>query len=85
MLVPMRSCTAPPLLYNGPAFVTTDFRQANPPATDVRIATFAQLAPHATYQVYASVGGPALPPSSCGPTSQTVLAPQRLRSRTTTG
>ncbi len=70
---------------SGNVTLSADFRQANPPATDVRIATFAQLAPHTTYQVYASVAGPALPQSSCGPSSQTSLAPQLLGSFTTTG
>ena len=69
----------------GKVTVSTDFRQANPPATDVRIATFAQLAPHTTYQVYASFSGPALPQSSCAPGPQVILAPQLLGSFTTTG
>jgi hypothetical protein len=53
---------------SGNVISATAIRQANAPSSDVRIATFAQLASHTTYQVYASVSGLGSPTSPCANT-----------------
>jgi hypothetical protein len=55
---------------SGNVTTATNLRQANPPANDVRIGTFVQLASHTTYQVYAVV--PSFQTQGCSPTAVTV-------------
>jgi hypothetical protein len=66
-------------LKDGSGNVTfaTNFRQANPPSNDVRVGTFAQLAPLTTYQVYASIPQSSIPSNNCSPTPQ-LVAPQSV-------
>jgi hypothetical protein len=66
-------------LKDGSGNVTfaTNFRQANPPANDVRVGTFTQLASLTTYQVYASIPQVSFPNGGCSPTPA-LLAPQSV-------
>jgi hypothetical protein len=58
---------------SGNVTMATNFRPANPPAIDVRVGTFAQLAPHTTYQVFATIPNYSYPSSSCSPIAQAVM------------
>lgn len=55
---------------------STNFRQANPPSNDVKVATFAQLKSQTTYEVYAMVRSD-LPTSynPCGINSNAIPGP----------
>lgn len=60
---------------SGNVLIASNFREANPPAKDVMIGTFTQLASGATYQVYANVQGFGAPFNPCANTPLTVPAP----------
>ena len=70
---------------NGIMTFATNFRQADPSSTAVRIGTFAQLAPHTTYRVYATISIPSFPSNGCSsnPVAAAVPTPQLLGSFTT--
>ena len=70
---------------NGIVTFATNFRQADPSSTAVRIGTFAQLAPHTTYRVFATIPIPSFPPNGCTANPQAVAlpTPQLLGSFTT--
>jgi len=61
-------------LKDGSGNVTfaTNFRQANPPSSDVRIGTFARLASQTTYQAYATIPGSSFSNGGCSPSPATV-------------
>jgi hypothetical protein len=63
---------------SGNATTATNLRPASPTANDVRVGTFAQLAPHTTYQVFATIPNYIVPTSSCSPNPVAAAVPQNV-------
>ena len=69
---------------NGNVMTATNLRPVNPPAMDIRVGTFAQLASRTTYQVYSNVIEPNPNYNPCGINpALTVSRPELLGSFTT--